>query len=60
MGKGYNPDSIRGREQQLIDENGREESDNGTSDNAIRGVSARNKKADQYRKAAEREFGEGD
>ena len=50
-------DAIRGREQQLIDANGGAKSQEGTSGNAINGVSPNNPKAEQYRRAAEKEFG---
>ena len=52
-----NPDAIRGREQQVIDKNGGAKSDKGTSGNAIRGVSKTNEKRDQYKDAANKEFG---
>jgi hypothetical protein len=52
-----NKKAIRGREQQLIDKNGKAQSDGGTSGNAVRGVSERNKNKGKYEKAANREFG---
>jgi RHS repeat-associated protein len=52
-----NPDAIRGREQQQIEANGGAKSQGGTSGNAINGVSAKNPKADQYKNAANQEFG---
>lgn len=52
-----NANSIRGREQQLIDQNGGAQSQGGTSGNAINGVSDTNPKADVYKGAAEKEFG---
>ncbi len=54
-----NKDAIRGREQQLIDANGGAKSQRGTSGNAINGVGPKNQKADQYRNAANKEFGGG-
>jgi len=55
-----NSDAIRGREQQNIDANGGAKSGKGgTSGNAIRGVGPNNKKASQYEKAANKEFGGG-
>jgi RHS repeat-associated protein len=50
-------DPIRGREQQNIDKNGGSKSSGGTSGNQNRGVSPKNKKAGQYDKAANKEFG---
>jgi len=52
-----NPDAIRGREQQLIDQNGGAQSQGGTSGNRINGVSPNNPKAGQYEGAAQEEFG---
>jgi RHS repeat-associated protein len=52
-----NADAIRGREQQLIQQNGGAQSQGGTSGNAINGVSDSNPKADVYKNAAEKEFG---
>jgi len=52
-----NPDAIRGREQQMIDANGGAKRGGGTSGNEIRGVSKTNKKAEQYKQAATKEFG---
>ncbi len=52
-----NPDAIRGREQQLIDANGKAQSESGTSSNAIRGVAKDNPNAAVYQQAAEEEFG---
>jgi RHS repeat-associated protein len=54
-----NKDAIRGREQQLIDANGGAKSQDGKSGNAINGVGPNNKKAEQYRNAAKKEFGGG-
>jgi len=48
---------IRGREQQLIKQNGGAQSEGGTSGNAINGVGQNNPKAGQYAAAAEEEFG---
>ena len=53
-----NSDAIRGREQQNIEKNGGAKSSNGTSGNSINGVSSKNKKAGNYKKAANKEFGE--
>ncbi|MGN0632908.1 MAG: polymorphic toxin-type HINT domain-containing protein [Oscillospiraceae bacterium] len=53
-----NKDAIRGREQQLIDSNGRAKSQGGTSGNAIRGIGLNNKNKDRYMKSATDEFGE--
>jgi len=47
-----NPDAIRGREQQLIDQNGGAQSQGGNSGNAINSVSPNNPKKDVYDKAA--------
>lgn len=52
-----NPNAIRGREQQLIDANGKAQSEGGTSSNAIRGVAKDNPNAATYKQAAEEEFG---
>ena len=52
-----NSDAIRGREQQLIDANGGAKSTNGTSGNAINGISTKNPKKKQYIDAANKEFG---
>ncbi len=53
-----NPDAIRGREQQLIEENGGAQSQGGTSGNAINGVGDKNPNKPGYMKAATEEFGE--
>ncbi len=53
-----NEDSIRGREQQLIERHGGANRTGGTSGNQNNGVGPRNKKAQQYRDAAQEEFGE--
>lgn len=50
-------DAIRGREQQLIDKNGKAKSEGGSSGNSVRGVSKQNPKAKKYEAAAKREFG---
>ena len=52
-----NPNAIRGREQMQIEKYGGAKSVGGTSGNAINGVSPHNPKADEYRKAAIKEFG---
>ena len=52
-----NPDAIRGREQQLIEENGGAISQGGTSGNAINGISPDNPKRKIYEEARKREFG---
>ena len=52
-----NANSIRGREQQLIEENGGAQSEEGTSGNAINGISRTNPNRDFYMGAAEEEFG---
>lgn len=52
-----NPDAIRGREQQLIEQNGGARSQGGTSGNAINGVSPTNPKGPGYRAACAKEFG---
>jgi hypothetical protein len=52
-----NPDAIRGREQQLIDQNGGAQSDGGTAPNKIRGVAESNPNAEKYNDAANDEFG---
>ena len=50
-------DAIRGREQQLIDANGRAQSDNGTSANKIRGVGRFNPLAGMFDIASTAAFG---
>lgn len=52
-----NRDAIRGREQQLIMQNGGAQSQGGSSGNKINGISEKNKKRETYFKAAEEEFG---
>lgn len=52
-----NADAIRGREQQLINQNGGAQSQGGTSGNAINGVSPTNPNAAAYEAAANAEFG---
>jgi hypothetical protein len=52
-----NPDAIRGREQQLIEQNGGARSQGGTSGNKINGVSPNNSNAARYRDACTKEFG---
>lgn len=52
-----NAAAIRGREQQMIDVNGGAKSNNGTSGNAIRGISENNVKMTHYLREAEKEFG---
>jgi hypothetical protein len=52
-----NAAAIRGREQMLIDANGRAQSVGGTSGNAINGISPKNPKLPSYMGAAEAEFG---
>ncbi len=52
-----NYNAIRGREQQLIEASGGAKSLGGTSGNAINGIGANNKKAQQYLDAADDEFG---
>ncbi len=47
-----NSDAIRGREQQLINQNGGAQSQGGNSGNAINSVSPNNGKRDRYEKAA--------
>jgi hypothetical protein len=54
-----NPDAIRGREQQLIEQNGGARSKGGTSGNAINGVSPSNVNAARYSNACASEFGCG-
>lgn len=54
-----NPDAIRGREQQLIEQNGGARSQGGTSGNAINGVSPNNPNAARYSAACKSEFGCG-
>jgi hypothetical protein len=51
-----NSDAIRGREQQLIDQNGGAKKQGGTSGNTNRGVSEKNKNAEKYNNAANKEF----
>ena len=51
-----NSDAVRGREQQLIDKNGGEKKQGGTSGNTNRGVSEKNKNAKKYDDAANKEF----
>jgi RHS repeat-associated protein len=48
--------AIRGREQQLIEVNGGAKSNNGTSGNAINGISSTNTKLLEYLKAANKEL----
>ncbi len=55
-----NPDAARGREQDMIDRHGGPQSQGGTSGNKINGVSPKNKKREQYRDAARKEFGPSD
>jgi hypothetical protein len=50
-------DAARGREQQLIDKNGKAKSEGGTSGNSVRGVSEKNPNAKKYEEAAKKEFG---
>lgn len=50
-------DAIRGREQQLITANGGAKSNQGTSGNAINGISDKNIKKQPYLDAAKKEFG---
>jgi hypothetical protein len=52
-----NAAAIRGREQQLIEQNGGAQSQGGTSGNAINGVSPTNPNVTTYKQACEREFG---
>jgi RHS repeat-associated protein len=52
-----NADAIRGREQQLILQNGGAQSQGGTSGNAINGVSPTNPRAETYKNACKAEFG---
>jgi RHS repeat-associated protein len=52
-----NPQAIRGREQQMIENNGGAQSQGGTSGNAINGISDRNPKEAGCRAAATKEFG---
>jgi hypothetical protein len=52
-----NADAIRGREQQLIEQNGGAQSQGGTSGNKINGVSPNNPNAESYRAACKKEFG---
>ena len=49
--------AIRGREQQLIEQNGGAQSQGGTSGNKINGVSPGNKNAEAYQTACKKEFG---
>ena len=51
-----NYDAIRGREQLLIDAYGGAKSAGGTSGNAIRGISDKNPKREQYLNSAREEF----
>ena len=51
-----NYDVIRGREQQLINMNGRAKSTGGTSGNTINGIGANNPKYHQYMDACNKEF----
>ena len=51
-----NKNSIRGREQQLIEAKGGAKSQGGTSGNSINGIGPNNKKKSVYLKAAEEEF----
>jgi RHS repeat-associated protein len=53
-----NADAIRGREQQLIEENGGAQSEDGTSGNAINGISRTNPNREAFMGAAESEFGQ--
>lgn len=50
--------AIRGREQMLIDKNGRAQSMGGTSGNVINGIGKNNVKREDYINAAKEEFGE--
>jgi RHS repeat-associated protein len=52
-----NKDAIRGREQQLIDQNGGAQSQGGTSGNKINSVSPTNADRQQYQKSCDKEFG---
>lgn len=54
-----NPDAIRGREQQLIEQHGGAQSQGGTSGNKINGVSPNNSNAASYKAACTKEFGCG-
>jgi RHS repeat-associated protein len=54
-----NPDAIRGREQQLIEQHGGAQSQGGASGNKINGVSPSNPKANSYKAACTKEFGCG-
>lgn len=54
-----NPDAIRGREQQLIEQHGGAQSQGGTSGNKINGVSPNNPNAANYKAACTKEFGCG-
>ncbi len=54
-----NPDAIRGREQQLIEQHGGAQSQGGTSGNKINGVSPNNPNATRYKAACTKEFGCG-
>ncbi|MEJ0037671.1 MAG: hypothetical protein WDO68_16625 [Gammaproteobacteria bacterium] len=51
-----NADAIRGREQQLIEQNGGAQSTGGTSGNTINGVSPNNPNAQKYEQACQGEF----
>jgi len=50
--------AIRGREQQIIDANGKAKSDNGTSGNKIRGVGKNNPRGKEYHAESNNDFGE--
>ena len=50
-------DAIRGREQNLIDNNGGSKSTGGTSGNQNNSIGPKNKNAEKYKQAAEKEFG---
>lgn len=49
-------DAVRGREQQLVEQNGKAQSEGGTSGNKINGISQNNPNRTQYIEAANREF----
>jgi hypothetical protein len=53
-----NKNAIRGREQELIKNNGGAKSEGGTSGNAINGVSPKNPNAKVYENASKKEFGQ--
>jgi RHS repeat-associated protein len=55
-----NPDAIRGREQDLIWQNGGAQSEGGTSGNAINAISPDNPNFSNYINASEQEFGIGE